>query len=64
MTVSVIHCFKAIKVHKHQSEVRSFAVCFVDRLAESVFQQNTIWQSRQRIVKGQLRQLPVSFSKG
>ncbi|MNE95706.1 hypothetical protein D3C80_1938300 [compost metagenome] len=64
MTVSVIHCFKTIKIHKHQSEVCSFTVCFVDRLAEAIFQQNTIRQPRQRIVKGQLRQFSVSFSKG
>ncbi|MNE49731.1 hypothetical protein D3C80_1442730 [compost metagenome] len=63
MAVGVIHGFKAIKIHKHQREVRSFSVSFADRLAESIFKENTIWQSCQRIVKGQLRQFTVSFSK-
>ena len=64
MTVGVIDGFKTVEIHEHQCEMRTLTVCFVDGLVESVFQQDTIGQARQRILQCQLSQLPVSFCQG
>ena len=50
MPVGVIDGFKAVEIHKHQCEMRAFTICFVDGLIESIFQQDTIGQARQRIL--------------
>ena len=42
----------------------SLAIGFADGLIESVFQQDTVGQTRQGIVQGQLCEFPVSFCKG
>ena len=64
MAVSVIDGFKAVKIHEHQGKMGSLAIGFADGLIESVFQQDTVGQTRQGIVQGQLCEFPVSFCKG
>ena len=64
MPVGVIDGFKPVEIHEHQCKMGAFTVSFADGLIESVLQQNTVRQTRQRILQSQLSEFAVRFCKG
>ena len=54
VTKGIVDCFEAVEIHKHQRKLRALAVGLVDRLLETILQQDAVRQSRQVIVQRQL----------
>ena len=64
MAVRIVDGFKPVEIHEHQCKMGAFTVSFADGLIESVLQQNTVRQTRQRILQSQLSEFAVRFCKG